>query len=120
MTGVESVVALVLSVLAVGYLLALEACTWEPGEHGGLPRLGRHGALEDTHLVAWGEFVLPTGGVEVPVRGRGRDFGRLVLLRPSRDARVARKPPGCRRPRRRTRHNVGGFLGAFLRGEKRP
>jgi K+-sensing histidine kinase KdpD len=60
-------------------LLALEACTWEPGEHGGLPRLGRHGALEDTHLVAWGEFVLPTGGVEVPVRGRGRDFGRLVL-----------------------------------------
>ena len=26
-----------------------------------------------------GEFLLPTGGVEVAVRGRGRDYGRLVL-----------------------------------------
>ncbi|HVJ98006.1 MAG TPA: hypothetical protein VNC41_14335, partial [Acidimicrobiia bacterium] len=63
----------------VTHLLLLEDCVYEPGEHGGLPLLGRRGVLEEAEFVAWGEFVLPTGGIEVPVRGRGHDFGRLVL-----------------------------------------
>jgi len=55
-------------------------CVYEPAPTGTpLPRLGERGALEGTPLVVWGDFVLPTGGVELPVRGRGRDLGRLIL-----------------------------------------
>lgn len=61
-------------------LFNLVDCVYEAAPTGTpLPRLGQRGALEGTKLVAWGDFVLPTGGVEVAVRGRGRDLGRLVL-----------------------------------------
>jgi two-component system sensor histidine kinase KdpD len=61
-------------------LFGLVDCVYERERTGPeMPRLGQRGALENTQLVAWGEFVLPTGGVEVPVRGRGQDLGRLVL-----------------------------------------
>src|SRR5262249_10145281 len=64
-------------------LFNLLRCIYQAGREGpSLPRLGHRGALEDSSLVAWGEFVLPTGGVEVPVRGRGRELGRLVLYAP--------------------------------------
>ncbi len=50
----------------------------QPG--GELPRLGIHGALEGAPLVATrSEFLLPSGGVEIEVVGRGVRFGRLVL-----------------------------------------
>jgi K+-sensing histidine kinase KdpD len=60
-------------------LFDLDECIYEPEPSGDLPRLGPRGALENTTLVSWGDFILPTGGVEVPVRGRGRDLGRLVM-----------------------------------------
>jgi hypothetical protein len=61
-------------------LFDLEECVYEAERSGPeLPRLGNRGALEGTQLVAWGEFLLPTGGVEVAVRGRGHELGRLVL-----------------------------------------
>jgi K+-sensing histidine kinase KdpD len=60
-------------------LFGLDECVYEPERSGELPRIGTRGALENARLVAWGDFVLPTGGVEVPVRGRGRDLGRLVM-----------------------------------------
>jgi hypothetical protein len=61
-------------------LFGLEECIYEAERSGPeLPRLGNRGALEGTQLVAWGEFLLPTGGVEVAVRGRGHEIGRLVL-----------------------------------------
>jgi hypothetical protein len=64
-------------------LFDLLDCIYEEERKGPeLPRLGHRGALENSPLVAWGEFVLPTGGVEVPVRGRGRELGRLVLYAP--------------------------------------
>jgi K+-sensing histidine kinase KdpD len=45
------------------------------------PRLGNRGAIEGTQLVATHtDFLLPPGGVELPVVGRGREFGRLVLF----------------------------------------
>ena len=48
-----------------------------------LPRLGIRGAIEGTQLVATHtDFLLPTGGVDLPVVGRGHEFGRLVLLAP--------------------------------------
>jgi len=52
--------------------------TDHPG--GGLPRLGIRGTLEGAPLVARrSEFLLPSGGVEIEVVGRGVRFGRLVL-----------------------------------------
>ncbi len=46
-----------------------------------LPRLGIRGAIEGAQLVATHtDFLLPTGGVELPVLGRGHEFGRLVLF----------------------------------------
>jgi hypothetical protein len=69
-------------------MLQLLDCVYEPEPSPRiLPRLGPRGALEGSELVAWGDFVLPTGGLEVRVRGRGREFGRLVLYAP--DARPA-------------------------------
>jgi K+-sensing histidine kinase KdpD len=61
-------------------LFQLVDCVYDPTPSGPeLPRLGQRGALEHARLVAAGEFLLPTGGVEVAVKGRGRSFGRLVL-----------------------------------------
>jgi hypothetical protein len=60
-------------------LFGLDDCVYEPEPTGELPRIGPRGALENAKLVSWGDFVLPTGGIEVPVRGRGRDLGRLVM-----------------------------------------
>ncbi|MDQ1477196.1 MAG: hypothetical protein QOE62_2425 [Actinomycetota bacterium] len=61
-------------------LFGLDDCVYEPQRSGPeLPRLGNHGALEGAQLVVWGEFVLPTGGVEIPVMGRGLERGRVVL-----------------------------------------
>jgi len=61
-------------------LFGLEECVYQAERSGPeLPRLGNRGALEGARLVAWGDFLLPTGGVEVPVMGRGRELGRLVL-----------------------------------------
>jgi hypothetical protein len=61
-------------------LFGLVECVYEPTPTGPeLPRLGHRGALEHARLVASGDFLLPTGGVEVPVRGRGREYGRVVL-----------------------------------------
>jgi hypothetical protein len=69
-------------------MLQLLDCVYEPQRSPRtLPRLGPRGALEGGDLVAWGDFVLPPGGLEVPVRGRGQDYGRLVLYAP--DARPA-------------------------------
>lgn len=61
-------------------LFGLDECVYQSERSGPeLPRLGNRGALEGAPLVAWGDFLLPTGGVEVPVMGRGRELGRLVL-----------------------------------------
>jgi hypothetical protein len=63
-------------------LLALERCTFERPPHGPpLPRLERGGAVVGgaRHVVG-GEFVLPADGVELPVLGRGTQYGRLVLV----------------------------------------
>ena len=49
----------------------------------GLPHLGIHGAIEGAPLVATHtDFLLPPGGVELAVVGRGIHFGRLVLFAP--------------------------------------
>ena len=63
-------------------LFGLIDCVFESGPpHRELPRLGIHGALEGTPLVAaHTDFLLPPGGVEVEVIGRGIDFGRLVMF----------------------------------------
>ena len=63
-------------------LFGLIDCVFESGPpHTELPRLGIHGALEGTPLVvAHTDFLLPPGGVEVEVVGRGIDFGRLVMF----------------------------------------
>ncbi len=61
-------------------LFGLDECVYQAERSGPeLPRLGNRGALEGTTLVSWGDFLLPTGGVEIAVRGRGRELGRLVL-----------------------------------------
>jgi hypothetical protein len=61
-------------------LFELVDCVYEAVPVGPeLPRLGHGGALENARLVALGEFVLPSGGVELAVTGRGHDRGRLVL-----------------------------------------
>ena len=46
-----------------------------------LPRLGDRSAIEGETLVATHiDFLLPPGGVELPVIGRGHEYGRLVLF----------------------------------------
>ena len=46
-----------------------------------MPRLGSRGALEGADLVMHGrDFIIPAGGVELPVVGRGQQYGRLVLF----------------------------------------
>jgi hypothetical protein len=62
-------------------LFGLDDCTFETGSTWTpLPSLGARGAFESAELVLRGsEFAMPTGGVELPVVGRGRIYGRLVL-----------------------------------------
>jgi hypothetical protein len=75
-------------------LFELEGCAFE-GTAGAfeLPRLGARGALEGTELVITGrDFELPTGGVEIPVLGRGQSLGRLVLsARPRTPAPIEKR-----------------------------
>ena len=63
-------------------LFGLVDCAYETGaSHATLPHLGVHGAIEGAPLIAeQHEFLLPPGGVELPVIGRGIEFGRLVLF----------------------------------------
>jgi hypothetical protein len=76
----DDVVAAVRSEL-IG-LFDLEDCEFQPVPSNDVyPRLGVRGALEGAELVVRGADVeLPTGGVELPVVGRGRDYGRLLLF----------------------------------------
>jgi uncharacterized protein DUF4118 len=63
-------------------LFGLIDCAFETGPlETALPRLGIRGAIEGAPLVATHtDFLLPPGGVELPVVGRGRDYGRLVMF----------------------------------------
>ena len=63
-------------------LFDLLDCTFDTGpSETTLPRLGVRGAIEGAELVATHtDFLLPTGGIELPVVGRGHEFGRLVLF----------------------------------------
>jgi Domain of unknown function (DUF4118) len=63
-------------------LLSLQSCDFEPPPFGvPLPRLERNGSIDTPHRrFARGEFTLPEEGVEIPVLGRGRQLGRLVLV----------------------------------------
>jgi hypothetical protein len=62
-------------------LLSLRSCEFEqPPFSAPLPRLERNGAVETPRRrFVRGEFALPAEGVELPVLGRGRQLGRLVL-----------------------------------------
>ncbi len=62
-------------------LLSLRACTFERPPFGApLPQLGRNGSIDiPRRRIVRGEFTLPAEGVEIPVLGRGRQVGRLVL-----------------------------------------
>jgi K+-sensing histidine kinase KdpD len=63
-------------------LFDLLECAYETGtSETALPRLGMRGAIEGATLVATHtDFLLPPGGVELPVVGRGQSFGRLVMF----------------------------------------
>jgi hypothetical protein len=60
-------------------LLGVDECRYEAEPDLELPTLGRRGAIEGTPMIVWGEFVLPAGDIALAVRGRGHDYGRLVL-----------------------------------------
>ena len=63
-------------------LLSLRDCRFEtPPFASELPQLERNGAIADDHRH-WiaGEYTLPMQGAQIPVLGRGKPFGRLVLV----------------------------------------
>jgi hypothetical protein len=66
----------------VSELLSLRSCRFERPPFGDpLPQRGRNGSIETRYRrFERGEFTLPDGGVEIPVLGRGRQLGRLVLV----------------------------------------
>jgi hypothetical protein len=71
-------------------LLGLVECRYEPGpSQSELPVIGRNGSVEGGQR-RWmlGDLSLPTEGTEIRVLGRGRDFGRVVLV-PDRDVGVS-------------------------------
>ncbi len=63
-------------------LLNLLDCRFEPPPfESSLPRLERTGGIDGgRRRYVGGEFTLPTEGVEIPVIGQGRTFGRFVLM----------------------------------------
>jgi hypothetical protein len=67
---------------AVQEVLGLEACWFEPPPYRSFAaHLARGGAVIGAELhVADGGFALPADGLELPVMGRGRLQGRLVLM----------------------------------------
>ena len=81
-------------------LFGLVDCAYEAGTaHGALPHLGIHGSIEGAPLVAANsEFLLPPGGVELPVVGRGIEFGRLAnwVLQLRQDPMKVLRPRGQR------------------------
>jgi hypothetical protein len=63
-------------------LLSLRDCRYETPPFGSeLPILERNGAIAGDHRH-WigGEYTLPAQGAAIPVLGRGRSYGRLVLV----------------------------------------
>jgi hypothetical protein len=63
-------------------LLSLRDCRFEaPPFTSELPTLERNGAIAGDHRH-WigGEYTLPAQGAQIPVLGRGKTFGRLVLV----------------------------------------
>jgi hypothetical protein len=63
-------------------LLSLRDCRYETEPYSSdLPRLERNGSVAGDHR-RWidGEYTLPAPALEIPVLGRGRQFGRLVLV----------------------------------------
>jgi hypothetical protein len=63
-------------------LLSLRDCRFEtPPFTSELPQLERNGAIagDHRHWIA-GEYTLPEQGAQIPVLGRGKTFGRLVLV----------------------------------------
>jgi hypothetical protein len=63
-------------------LLSLRECWYEtPPYSSELPQLERNGAVAGEHRRWAGtDYALPDQGVVIPVLGRGREFGRLVLV----------------------------------------
>jgi hypothetical protein len=63
-------------------LLDLEACWFEPAPYEPMvARLERSGAVVGAPLrVVDGGFALPKDGIELQVLGRGREYGRFVLV----------------------------------------
>jgi hypothetical protein len=63
-------------------LLRLEECHFEPPPYrSSIPRMERNGTIDGgrRRYVA-GEFTLPGEGVQIPVLGQGRTYGRFVLI----------------------------------------
>ena len=63
-------------------LLRLQDCRFEaPPYASSIPRMERNGTIEGgrRRYIA-GQFTLPGEGVEIPVLGQGRTFGRFVLI----------------------------------------
>jgi K+-sensing histidine kinase KdpD len=63
-------------------LLSLVECRYEPAPFvSSLPTIERTGAVEGSHR-RWiaGDFTLPGFGAQIPVNGRGQQFGRFVLV----------------------------------------
>jgi Domain of unknown function (DUF4118) len=63
-------------------LLSLRDCRFEEAPFTSeLPQLERNGSIagDHRHWIA-GEYTLPEQGAQIPVLGRGRIFGRLVLV----------------------------------------
>lgn len=64
-------------------LLSLRECHFEAAPYGAaLPRVERAGSVGGGGRRRWidGELTLPADGAEIPVVGRGRAFGRMVLV----------------------------------------
>jgi K+-sensing histidine kinase KdpD len=63
-------------------LFGLDDCVFDPSPLDSTrPHLGVRGAIEGAPLVAsHTDFLLPAGGGEIPVIGRGHEYGRIVLF----------------------------------------